>query len=367
MSQLAIVEAFIDLPDPRRSEGQRHDQTLCLALFTLAVTAGNHGFLAIGDWIKAYDDELLELFNPPKNRLPSYSTIRRVLLNLDYQRYAACLARFFGIRPLPGETIAADGKVLRGSYEAISDDPDVASHPAIMLVSAYIVERGLILEPYEVDSKTNEITALPAFIKQMALKGVVFAFDAISTQTKTAQVIIESENDYLGALKGNQSGLLKAVETHFDAQQSDYQVHKGHGRIEKRTVSISHQLEHIPDFPGLKTLIRVESERHVYRANIIEISKETRYYVSSLVESAHEFAQRIRGYWGVENKVHYVRDVTQGEDASRIRTGQLPHIWSVARNLALNLYREQGYKNMARAQRFARYTLNTLKALFRMK
>jgi len=83
---------------------------------------------------------------------------------------------------LPGETIATDGKVLRGSYEAISNDPSIDSHPAIMLVSAYIVERGLILEPYEVNSKTNEITALPAFIEQMALEGVVFAFDAISTQ-----------------------------------------------------------------------------------------------------------------------------------------------------------------------------------------
>ncbi|NER00812.1 MAG: ISAs1 family transposase [Cyanothece sp. SIO2G6] len=184
MSQLAIMETFKALPDPRRSAGQRHQQTLCLALFTLAVTAGNHGFLAIGDWIKAYSDELLELFKPPKDRLPSYSTIRRVLLNVDYQDYAACLARFFAVQPLAGETVAVDGKVLRGSYEVISDDPRVESHPAIMLVSAYIVERGLILEPYEVDSKTNEITALPAFIKQMALKGVVFAFDAISTQKK---------------------------------------------------------------------------------------------------------------------------------------------------------------------------------------
>jgi hypothetical protein len=85
---------------------------------------------------------------------------------------------------LAGETIATDGKVLRGSYEAGGDDPTVESHPAIMLVSAYIVERGLILEPYEVASKTNEITALPAFIQQMALRGVVFALDAISTQKK---------------------------------------------------------------------------------------------------------------------------------------------------------------------------------------
>jgi len=80
----------------------------------------------------------------------------------------ACLV-FFGIQPRRGETIATDGKVLRGSYERGSDALEVDSDPAIMLVSAYIVERGLILDPYEVDCKTNEITALPAFIKQMAL------------------------------------------------------------------------------------------------------------------------------------------------------------------------------------------------------
>ncbi|MGJ5634925.1 ISAs1 family transposase [Nostoc sp. CALU 1950] len=186
MSQVAIIEAFADLADTRRTAGQRHTQALCLALFTLAVTAGNRGFLAIGDWLKAYHLELVALFHTPKGRLPSYSTIRRTLLRIDYQSYSACLSRFFGIQPLPGETIAIDGKVLRGSYEAISDDPAVDSHPAIMLVSAYIVERGLILEPYEVNSKTNEITALPAFVEQIALKGVVFAFDAISTQKNSS-------------------------------------------------------------------------------------------------------------------------------------------------------------------------------------
>ena len=85
MSEIAIVEVFKDLRDPRRKEGKRHQQTLCLALFTLAVSAGNRGFLAIGDWLKSYKAELIEIFAPPKLRLPSYSTIRRVLLNVDYQ------------------------------------------------------------------------------------------------------------------------------------------------------------------------------------------------------------------------------------------------------------------------------------------
>jgi predicted transposase YbfD/YdcC len=113
--------------------------------------------------------------------------MRRTLLRLTAQEYSACLARFFEIEPLAGETIAVDGKVLRGSSESIGHDPNVDSHPTIMLVTAYIVERGLILEPDEVDVKTNEITAIPAFIKQMALQGVVFAFDAISTQKKRMQ------------------------------------------------------------------------------------------------------------------------------------------------------------------------------------
>lgn len=114
----------------------------------------------------------------------SYSTIRRALLHLDYEQYSACLARFFDVQPFSGETIGLDGKVLKGSYQLEDDNPNCDSHPAIMLVSAYIVERGLILEPFEVDSKTNEIKAIPELIQKLALQGVVFAFDAINTKKK---------------------------------------------------------------------------------------------------------------------------------------------------------------------------------------
>ena len=225
VERIEILEAFVDLPDVRKASGKRHHLALCLALFTLAVTAGNRGFLAIGDWLNCYRSELIALFNPPKGRLPSYSTIRRVLLKQDYSQYSAALARFFGIEPLPGETLAvvrlrwseALGKVLRGSYQLETDNPDSPPHPAIMLVSAYLVERGLILEPYQVDRKTN---------------------------------------------------------------------------------------------------------------------------------------------------VHYVRDVTQGEDASRIRMHQLPQIFAVARNFAINLYRSNAFSNMAQAERLCKFGLDTLKSIF---
>jgi hypothetical protein len=186
LNNLAIVEAFADLPDARRGEGKRHNQALCLALFTLSISAGCKGFLAISDWLSSYRSELIELFNPAKSRLPSYSTIRRVLLNLDYEAYSNCLAKFFQIDPVAGETVAMDGKVLRGSYNIETCSSTTESHPAIQLVTVYIVERGMILPIQEVDCKTNEIKAIPPVIKALAQKGVVFAFDALNTQKKLA-------------------------------------------------------------------------------------------------------------------------------------------------------------------------------------
>ena len=180
-------------------------------------------------------------------------------------------------------------------------------------------------------------------------------------------MIIESSNDYIAALKGNQPNLFKDVKTNFTAESTYQQVNKGHGRIEKRSVSICQTLDGLRSWPGLKTLIRVESERQIIRHNHIEVEKETRYYISSLSETAREFGDRIRGYWNVENKVHYVRDVTQGEDGSRIRTLPLPQIFAIARNFTLNLYRNQMFENMAQAQRLCSFGLDTLKQLFRMK
>jgi predicted transposase YbfD/YdcC len=168
-------------------------------------------------------------------------------------------------------------------------------------------------------------------------------------------------------LKGNQGNLHKSVQANFVAEERYTQISKGHGRIERRVVSLCTTLDNIPNWPGLQTLIRVESERRFKQGGQLRVETETRYYVASFLESAEAFAHRIRGYWGVENKVHHVRDVTQGEDASRIRMHQLPQIFAVARNFALNLYRSNNFDNMAQAERCCKYGLDTLKRIFRMK
>lgn len=158
------------------------------------------------------------------------------------------------------------------------------------------------------------------------------------------------------------AGLLKQVKQHFQAEDSYSEVNIGHGRLEKRTVSLCQTLEGIRPWAGLCSVIRVEATRHLLKGDYLFVGQQQiRYYISSLNETAEQFAHRIRNYWGVENKVHYVRDVTQREDAERIRTLPLPQIWTIARNFALNLYRDEGFDNMAQAQRRCGFSLSTLK------
>ena len=192
-----------------------------------------------------------------------------------------------------------------------------------------------------------------------------------STPKKTCEQIIDSGNHYLGALKGNHGKFFKAIESNFQSETHIHSVETGHGRVERRTVSLCRNLDLFPQahqWSGLKTIIKVTSYRHLFKGPYLFIKEPAiRYYISSLEESVESFARRIREYWQVENKVHYVRDVTQGEDASRIRVQPLPNNFAVARNLALNLYRDHGFVNMAQAQRKAGQGLDLLKSLFRMK
>ena len=202
-----------------------------------------------------------------------------------------------------------------------------------------------------------------------------------SIHKKTIETIINSANHYLAAVKGNQPKLYQAIQAQFTEHDSFDSICKGtrnrvspvvedddlpHSRlwrIEKRKVSTAYLNFELPGWLSVKTVIRVESERQLrYQTEF-----STRYYISDLTESAFEFYRRIRGYWGVENKVHYVRDVTQGEDKSRIRTKPLPQILAIARNLALNLYRDAGFENMAQAQRKCQFSLKHIASLFRMK
>jgi len=184
-----------------------------------------------------------------------------------------------------------------------------------------------------------------------------------STLKKNCQSIVESGNHYIAAVKGNQPKLLEQVQKHFQIEDQAESEETGHHRLEKRRVSVCKAPDYFGDWAGVASLIRVERYRE-YRGRI---TMQTHWYLSSLQGSASEFGARIRGHWGVENKVHYPKDVTFGEDRSRIRTEPLVQNWTVARSFALNLYRSVLMENRAQAQRRCMFGLSVLKSLFRMK
>ena len=184
------------------------------------------------------------------------------------------------------------------------------------------------------------------------------------TLKKTCQKILESGNHYLAALRGNQRTLLAAAKEQFVPEQEHCELSKGHGRLERRVTQVCYQIENLPDWPGSQSLVRVEATREELLLDMIVVTRQVRYYICSFVETAAQVAQRIRGYWRVENQVHYVRDVTQGEDKSRIRTTPLVQLFALARNFALNLYRDFDFTNMAQAQRRCGQGLSTLQAVF---
>lgn len=142
------------------------------------------------------------------------------------------------------------------------------------------------------------------------------------------------------------------------------ELSKGHGRIERRCTQVWTPKAGQLKWPGLAMVVRVQTRRRQRSAGDEQVSYQERYFISSFVESAAQVGGRIRQYWGVENRVHYVRDVTQGEDKSRIRTSPLVQTYALARNFALNRYREHGFSNMAQAQRRCSQSWSILRSLF---
>jgi len=169
---------------------------------------------------------------------------------------------------------------------------------------------------------------------------------------KTTKVIITSGNNYLIGVKANQPKLYEQIQANTSETekiQSSYsELELNKGRLERREVFVSNNLTGIAkDWKGIKQIIKVK--RWTKRKQ--KESFETAYFISSKEYPATIYSYGIRGHWGIENGLHWVKDVTFKEDASKIRTCQAPQNISIFRNLAINLFRGNGYHNMAEAIR----------------
>jgi len=231
-----------------------------------------------------------------------------------------------------GEVVAIDGKTVRRSFR--NGDRKSAIH----MVSAWVCQNNIVLGQQKVSEKSNEITAIPALLALLEIKGCIITIDAMGCQTAIAQTIVDQGADYVLALKGNQGNLSDEVKLIFEQTFED--VDAGHGRIETRRcrqvkVDIKWLSESVR-WPKLNSIIEIQATRDDGH----KITSEKRYYISSLALDAEKAAASVRQHWAVENKLHWVLDVSFREDESRIRRGNGAEVMSTLRRLTLNLLKQ---------------------------
>ena len=330
-----IKNLFAEVEDPRVERTRKHPLESILYVVLCGTIAGVDSWIGYQDYAEEHFEILRTVIDLPHG-VPSHDTFARVVERLDVDAFSN---RFEGfVQTLATKArgiIAVDGKTMRGSHDAKKDVK--ARH----IVSAWADTLGLVLAQEKVDDKSNEITAIPELLSRLDLEGQIVTLDAMGCQRGICQQIVDQGGDYVISLKGNQGNLHADVREWFEDESQPYdhmweEWDKGHGRSEYRkcmVVKDTGWLGKRHAWPGLKSIAVVESERITSKG----VQKERRYYISSLEPCAERIAKAARRHWGVENRLHWVLDVTMGEDKSRIRTDNAPEILALMRKWGLNI------------------------------
>ncbi len=355
----ALLDHFAIIEDPREPWRVAHPLPEVLLLVVCGTIADCDDYEGITEWGEAHLT-FLRRFLPYHHGVPGARWLTILMNRIDPALFSAAFTAWVRESwPERLDLVAIDGKTSRLSHDRSADKAP------LHLVSAFATTSRLVLGQEAVADKANEITAIPVLLDRLAaqdgLKGALISIDAIATNAAIATAIRDAGADYLLAVKANQPTLRSEIETFFaDASPASVDsvtdVDKGHGRIEQRTVTVAHEVDWLDGdrrFPGELRLPDVAAVVRVCsRAELKDHGRfETRYYISSAPLSAARAAEAIRSHWAIENSLHWVLDVTFGDDQSRLRTGHGAKNMAVARHFAINLVRSLHDKRSIKLRR----------------
>jgi predicted transposase YbfD/YdcC len=336
-----FIENFSQLEDPRIERQKLYPLIEIVFLVVCAKICGAESFREYVRFGQAKITLLQERL-PFVKGIPSKATLSRVFTLINPELLKGCFIGWMKTLyvSVMDDIIPIDGKTLRGSHQS--------GEGAIHMVSAYSHKTHLVLGQQKVDEKSNEITAIPKLIDLIDIKGSTITIDAMGTQKTIAKKIIDNEADYILALKDNHKNLNEDVQLYLDTEYdkpnqgnllSHSESDKGHGRIEERTCFVTDKIDWLVDkdeWKGLNAIAMIESKRTLKGRTSIE----RRYYLTSRDADPEYLNMAIRSHWSIENKLHWVLDVTMGEDGSRVRKDHAPENLAIVRHISLNMLQE---------------------------
>lgn len=335
------------IPDPRRAQGRRHSLPIVLLLAILALCCGHTSYQAMSEWSENYQDLLTKQLPFLSGHTPDGATFHRVFSRLDVVVFEQVLGNWLQkVIPLAqGEGIAIDGKTISGT--------------GIHIVAAFTHQLQSVLFEMGTDTKGKELVVGPEVLKNIPVKNHIITGDALFTQKKLCEQITKSYGGYVFTVKGNQENLEKAIRLYFSdlpwkaAVEKDTTVTRWKGRVEKRTIQMSSELNTYLHWPGLTHVW--QCTREIKRNG--QTTTEIAVGIASLPEeyaTAEKLNHYLRGHWSIENSLHRTRDVSFHEDRATIRKGNAPHVMAALKNLVISILHRATVRSFPTAfRRFA--------------
>jgi len=362
-----LMEKLEQLTDSRGAKGKQYPLPELLVSILLAKLSGEHQPAGITEWIGLRRRQLMAAYQCKRQTAPSLNTVRRTLSAISADELHQIFRRFLH-QEYGGQQsilVAIDGKTLRGTIPK-------GKTKGVHLLAAYLPEEGIVLLQVAVDSKKNEISAAPTLLQQLDLRQRVVCGDAMFTQRSLSVQINAQGGDYIWFAKGNQSQLCadvaqffvpprKAKGWHIKSlpQETAQMTRKAQGRLEQRNLTLMSDHSGFIDWPGLRQVFKIERKSVLCRTG--ESFRETVYGVTSLSREkagAQQMLEWTQSYWGIENGLHYRRDTTLEEDATRMAETNEAEVMATINNFIIGLANKLGLNNLASAQREFDATIN---------